>query len=51
VCYRTKYFGPDGAKDWAFVFAKGNHMVIVHTQRKDTSRNAFYLGRAIAAKF
>jgi hypothetical protein len=26
-------------------------MVIIHTQRKDTSRNALYLGQAIAAKF
>jgi hypothetical protein len=51
VCYRTKFFGPDGNRDWAFVFAKGKVMVVVHTQRKDTSRNAFYIGKAIAAKF
>jgi hypothetical protein len=51
VAYRTKFFGRDGARDWAFVFAKGKHMVIIHTQRKDTSRNALYLGQAIAAKF
>ncbi len=51
VCYRTKYFAPDGARDWAFVFAKGKHMVIVHTQRKDTSFNALSIGKAIAAKF
>jgi hypothetical protein len=51
VCYRTTFFGHDGGKDWAFVFAKGNHMVIVHTQQTKSSRNAFYLGKAIAAKF
>lgn len=51
VAYRTKFFGDDGAQDWAFVFAKGKHMVIIHTQRKDTSRNALYLGQAIAAQF
>ena len=51
ICFRTKYFGPDGFKDWAFVFAKGKHMVVVYTQRKDTSRNALYIGKAIAAKF
>jgi hypothetical protein len=51
VAYRTKFFGQDGARDWAFVFAKGKHMVIIHTQRKDTSRNAVYLGQAIAAQF
>lgn len=51
VAYRTKFFGDDKARDWAFVFAKGTHMVIIHTQRKDTSRNAVYIGKAIAAKF
>jgi hypothetical protein len=51
VCFRTKFFGQDGARDWAFVFAKGKIMVIVYTQRKDTSRNAFYIGKAIAGKF
>ena len=51
VAYRTRFFGDDGAQDWAFVFAKDKHMVIIHTQRKDTSRNALYLGQAIAAKF
>jgi hypothetical protein len=51
VRFRTKFFGDDGARDWAFVFAKGTHMVIVHTQRKDTSFNALSLGKAIAARF
>jgi hypothetical protein len=51
ILFRTKFFGPDGAKDWAFAFAKGKVLVVVYTQRKDTSRNALYLGQAIAAKF
>ncbi len=51
ICFQTKYFGPDGAKDWAFVFSKGKVMVTVYTQRKDTSRNALYIGKAIAGKF
>jgi len=51
VLYRTKFFGPDGAQDWACVFAKGKVMVTVRTQRKDTSRNALYIAQAIAAKF
>lgn len=51
VLYRTKFFGDDGDRDWACVFAKGKVMVIVHTQRKDTSRNALYIAQAIAAKF
>jgi hypothetical protein len=51
ICYRTKFFGADGQQDWAFAFAKGKLLVVVHTQRKDTSRNAFYLGKAIVGEF
>ncbi|WP_375477898.1 hypothetical protein [uncultured Jatrophihabitans sp.] len=51
ICYRTAFFGPDGRRDWAFVFAKGRVLVTVYTQRSDTSRNALYLAQAIAAKF
>lgn len=51
ICYRTRFFGPDGAQDWAFVFAKGRVLVVVHTQRTDTSRNALYLARALAGRF
>ena len=51
ICFRTPYFGPDGAKDWAFTFAKGRHMVVVYTQRNDTSRNALYIAQAIAKHF
>lgn len=51
VMYRTKFFGPDGASDWACVFAKGKVMVLVRTQRKDTSLNALLIAQAIAAKF
>jgi hypothetical protein len=48
---RTKFFGPDGNRDWAFVFAKGTVMVVVHTRRKDSSASAFYIGHAIAGQF
>ncbi|MEP7178169.1 MAG: hypothetical protein ABI775_03700 [Pseudonocardiales bacterium] len=51
VVYRTKFFGLDGASDWACVFAKGKVMVIVRTQRKDTSLNALLIAQAIAPKF
>ena len=51
VSFRTKYFGADGSRDWAFVFAKGRVMVGVYTQRLDTSQNALYIARAIAGKF
>lgn len=51
VSFQTRYFGPDGRRDWAFVFSKGRIMVGVYTQRADTSRNAVYIARAIAGKF
>jgi hypothetical protein len=51
ISFRTKFFRQDGPGDWAFVFAKGRRMVIVYTQRSDTSRNALYIARAIAKKF
>jgi hypothetical protein len=51
VLYRTKFFGPDGKRDWACVFAAGRTMVIVHTQRDDTALNALLLARAVARKF
>jgi hypothetical protein len=51
VLYRTRFFGPDGARDWACVFAKGKVMVTVRTQRADTSLNALLIAQAIAPKF
>jgi hypothetical protein len=51
ICFRTKYFGQDGKRDWAFAFAKGKVLVVVYTQRNDTSRNALYIAQAIAGKF
>lgn len=51
VLYRTKFFGPDGARDWACVFAKNKVMVTVRTQRTDTSLNALLIAQAIAPKF
>jgi hypothetical protein len=51
ISFRTKYFGPDGDRDWAFAFAKGKRMIVVYTQQNDTSRNALYIAQAIAPKF
>jgi hypothetical protein len=51
VLYRTRFFGPDGSRDWACVFAAGRVMVVVHTQRDDTSFSALQLARAFAPKF
>jgi hypothetical protein len=51
VVFRTRFFGPDGARDWACTFAAGTTLVVVHTQRADTSYSALLLARAVAAKF
>lgn len=51
VLYRTAFFGPDGDRDWACAFTKGAVLVIVHTQRTDTSLNALLLARALATRF
>jgi hypothetical protein len=51
ISYRTKFFGPDGSSDWACVFVKGSIMVVVRTQRTDTSFNGRQIAEAIAAKF
>jgi hypothetical protein len=51
VLFRTTFFGPDGDQDWACAFAKGTVLVVVHTQRNDTSHNALLLAQAIVGKF
>ncbi|MEO9140148.1 MAG: hypothetical protein ABI345_13910 [Jatrophihabitans sp.] len=51
ISYQTKFYRPDGEQDWAFVFAKGKVLVVVHTEEKTTSQNALYLAQAIVGKF
>jgi hypothetical protein len=53
VLYKTTYFGPDTAKggDWACAFAKGNVMVVVHTEQTNVSYNARAIAAAVAPKF
>ena len=51
VLYRTKFYGPDGTRDWACAFAAGRIMVVVHTHRTDQSSSALYIAQAIAGKF
>lgn len=51
IIYRTKFYGADGSRDWACVFTTGRTMVIVHTQRTDTSLNAVLVARAVARRF
>jgi hypothetical protein len=51
VLYQTKFYGPDGATDWACTFAKGRTMVTVHTNQNDVSFNAKQLAALIAPRF
>jgi len=51
VLYQTKFYGPDGATDWACTFAKGATMVTVHTNQNDVSFNAKQLAALIAPRF
>jgi hypothetical protein len=51
ISYQTRFFGPDGDTDWAFVFAKGDVMVVVHTQQTNSPNNALYIAQAIVGKF
>jgi hypothetical protein len=51
IQYQTTFFGPDGPHDWAFAFAKGKVLVVVHTQQNDSPLNALQIGKAIVAKF
>lgn len=51
IQYQTKFFGPDGKRDWAFVFVKGKIMVVVHTQQDNVPLNAQNIAAAIAKKF
>jgi hypothetical protein len=50
VLYKTKFYGPDGAGDWACTFAKGKVMVTVHTNQNHVSFNAKALAQLIAPK-
>jgi hypothetical protein len=51
VAYRTEFYGPDAARDWACAFAAATILVVVHTQRTDTAAAALYLAQAVAEHF
>ena len=51
VLYRTKFYQPDGGRNWACSFAKGTTVVTVRTDRTDTSYNALQIAKTIAGKF
>lgn len=47
VLYRTRFYPPDGDRDWACRFAKGTLVVTVHTDQVEPSANARNLARAV----
>lgn len=51
ISYRTKFIAADKGRDWAFAFAKGRVLVVVHTEEVTTSQNALFLAKAVAAEF
>jgi hypothetical protein len=52
ISVRTRLSAPDNGQDWAFAFAKGDHMVVIRTdQNKATPTNAVYIAQAIAQAF
>jgi hypothetical protein len=51
IRFQTRFFGPDGRKDWAFAFAKGRVLVVVHTQQTNASLNAQLLAQAVVDRF
>jgi hypothetical protein len=51
VLYRTRFYAPDGGRNWACSFAKGTTMVTIRTDRTDTSFNAVEIATVVAAHF
>jgi hypothetical protein len=51
VLYRTRFYKPDGNRDWACIFAKGKTVVTVHTDATMSSVDARNVAVAIVGKF
>ena len=51
ILFQTAFFAPDRGKDWAFAFAKGRVLVVIHTQQTNSPLNAELLGKAVVARF
>jgi hypothetical protein len=51
VLYQTRFYGPDGARDWACAFAAGRTMVVVRTDQRRVSLDARRIAQAIAGRF
>jgi hypothetical protein len=51
ILYRTSFYPPDGDRDWACIFRKGDAVVTVKTDQNDTSFNAEQIAIAVSGKF
>lgn len=51
VLYQTRFYTPDGDRDWACTFAKGTAVVSVVTDQTNTSADARSVATAIAPHF
>ena len=51
ILYRTSFYPPDGDRDWACIFRKGDAVVTVNTDQNDTSFNAKQIAIAVSGKF
>ena len=51
VLYRTRFYPPDGNRDWACIFAKGKTVVTVRTDATMSSVDARNVAAAIVGKF
>ncbi len=51
VLYRTRFYPPDGNRDWACIFAKGKTVVTVRTDATMSSVDARNVAVAIVGKF
>jgi hypothetical protein len=51
ILYRTSFYPPDGDRDWACIFRKGDAVVTVNTDQNDTSFSAKQIAIAVSGKF
>jgi len=50
VVFQTSFYPPDGAKDWACAFAKGDIVVTVNTDQTQSSFYALSIAKLIAPR-
>lgn len=51
ILFRTKFYKPDGSRDWGCTFRKVRTVVTIKTDQNDTSFNAKEIAIAVSQKF